>query len=67
MDFSHGWGGLKRQGKDFGFSGRYMESTNGLNLRDDEEILEGRHDAPWSYIVIPQYSELFDMLDHAAA
>lgn len=27
-----GWGGLKRQGKDFGF---LVESTNGLNLRDD--------------------------------
>ena len=27
-----GWGGLKRQGKDFGFQ---VESTNGLNLRDD--------------------------------
>ena len=27
-----GWGGLKRQGKDLGF---LVESTNGLNLRDD--------------------------------
>ena len=27
-----GWGGLKRQGKDFGF---LVGSTNGLNLRDD--------------------------------
>ena len=27
-----GWGRLKRQGKDLGF---LVESTNGLNLRDD--------------------------------